>query len=374
MLFKTTVTSWVGVGRDRFIKSYTSGTEYVLDINNVSNIQAEGSGCKFLYLSSTVNRKAGYDEIHCTTDAVTVKDEYSVPPLSNALALSIFPNNDITKTPRTVYIDVHDFCYAWAHNPYPQYSWLVYSHKGSKDVRVLVNMTLDDFVDLDTGVAPTNAQWYFFVDPLETIQPTWYIYVEVYSGAYGALYNYYVASDVRNIANTGWHVITGAEWLTLRNTFSPSSNELKETGTLHWTLANGTNTSLFTVRGNGQRTDIGGFSELKSSAYLWWGNFNWVFIIGVSSDSISLIINSKTGAAIRLAKDSTLLLNGQSGTYVGNDSKVYRTICIGGKELLAQNIAETKYRNGDDIPEVTDDAAWAALLTGAMCYYNNVEV
>jgi hypothetical protein len=178
MLFKVKVTSWIGVGRDRFVKSYTAGTDYVFDINNVSNIQAEGTGSKFRYLTSTVNRKAGYDEIHCTADPTTIRDEYSVQPVSSIMELAIFPNNDVTKTPRTIFTDIHDFGYAWSHNPYPQYSWLVYSVKGAKDVRVLVDMTLDDFVALDTGVTPLNAQWYIRVDPLEIIQPTWYLYVE----------------------------------------------------------------------------------------------------------------------------------------------------------------------------------------------------
>ena len=29
------------------------------------------------------------------------------------------------------------------------------------------------------------------------------------------------------------------------------------------------------------------------------------------------------------------------------------------------------HRDGTDIPEVTDNAVWAALTTGAMCAYNN---
>ena len=70
-------------------------------------------------------------------------------------------------------------------------------------------------------------------------------------------------------------------------------------------------------------------------------------------------------------KTTTSLTHGQTGTYTGNDGKIYRTICIGTQEWLADNLCETKYRNGDSIPEVTDDSAWAALTTGAMCAYNN---
>ena len=77
------------------------------------------------------------------------------------------------------------------------------------------------------------------------------------------------------------------------------------------------------------------------------------------------------GASIRLIKDSTTLSHGQTGTYTGNDGRVYQTICIGTQEWLSENLMETKYRNGDAIPEVTDNTAWAALATGARCAYNN---
>lgn len=83
--------------------------------------------------------------------------------------------------------------------------------------------------------------------------------------------------------------------------------------------------------------------------------------------------DKKSGISIRLIKDSTTLSHGQSGTYTGNDGKVYRTICIGTQEWLADNLAETKYRNGDTIPTVTDGTTWIGLTTGAKCAYNNDE-
>jgi len=83
--------------------------------------------------------------------------------------------------------------------------------------------------------------------------------------------------------------------------------------------------------------------------------------------------NPKVGKSIRLVKDSTTLTDGQEGTYTGNDGKVYRTICIGTHEWLADNLKETKYRNGDIISVITDDYQWSQLTTGARCAYNNNE-
>ena len=45
------------------------------------------------------------------------------------------------------------------------------------------------------------------------------------------------------------------------------------------------------------------------------------------------------------------------------------TICCQG--WMTKNLDVTTYRNGDPIPKVTNNASWAALTTGAYCYYNN---
>lgn len=45
------------------------------------------------------------------------------------------------------------------------------------------------------------------------------------------------------------------------------------------------------------------------------------------------------------------------------------SICC--QSWMTKNLDVDKYRNGDPIPLVTDALAWAALTTGAYCYYNN---
>jgi uncharacterized protein (TIGR02145 family) len=47
------------------------------------------------------------------------------------------------------------------------------------------------------------------------------------------------------------------------------------------------------------------------------------------------------------------------------------TVTICGSTWMNKNFDCTTYRNGDAIPQVTDAAEWAALTTGAWCYYNN---
>ena len=69
--------------------------------------------------------------------------------------------------------------------------------------------------------------------------------------------------------------------------------------------------------------------------------------------------------------DSTTVQTFTAGTMTGNDGTSYQTVQIGTQLWMAENLKETKYRDGTDIPEVTDPANWGGLSTGARGAYNN---
>ena len=46
-------------------------------------------------------------------------------------------------------------------------------------------------------------------------------------------------------------------------------------------------------------------------------------------------------------------------------------VTIGVQTWASKNLNVSTYRNGDKIPQVQDDNAWAKLKTGAWCYYEN---
>ena len=52
-------------------------------------------------------------------------------------------------------------------------------------------------------------------------------------------------------------------------------------------------------------------------------------------------------------------------------AKAQETVIIGTQTWMVKNLDVTTYRDGTAIPQVTDPAAWAALTTGAWCWYNN---
>jgi len=53
------------------------------------------------------------------------------------------------------------------------------------------------------------------------------------------------------------------------------------------------------------------------------------------------------------------------------DGNVYHTVKIGDQWWMAENLKVTQYRNGDPIPNVTDETEWTNLTTGAYCNYDN---
>jgi len=58
-------------------------------------------------------------------------------------------------------------------------------------------------------------------------------------------------------------------------------------------------------------------------------------------------------------------------TVVDVDGNKYKTVTIGGQIWMQQNLRVARYRNGDPIPNVTVNAQWATLTTGAFCWENN---
>lgn len=204
------------------------------------------------------------------------------------------------------------------------------------------------------------------------------------SSKIGQLYNWwaihYASPDFKFINNIGWHMPSLNDWNALiASTGTTGGGKLKEIGFIWWNSPNtgATNEKMFNGKGGGYRLANGTFADLKNKGYHLvsysdgYSNILSSLELFYNSNAInvSYALTKNCGISVRLIKDSTTLTEGQSGTYTGNDGKVYRTICIAGIEWLADNLDETKYRDGTNIPLVTDNTAWASLSTGARCYY-----
>lgn len=210
---------------------------------------------------------------------------------------------------------------------------------------------------------------------------------------YGYIYNGYAArkTGTQGISSSSlWVLPTDANVITLAQFVSTTYNgindndggiKLKQAGTTAWLTPNtgATNASGFTLLPGGLRQGSDG-SFITLTLY---GNF---FVNGSPRQAAYCSYNDTVfkglaffgsesgGTSIRFMRTSTTLTDGQTGTYTGNDGKVYPTICIGTQEWMSKNLAETQYRDLTTIPIVTDNTDWSNLTTGAKCAYDNNEL
>lgn len=91
---------------------------------------------------------------------------------------------------------------------------------------------------------------------------------------YGKLYNWYAVNDARNIAPSGWHVATDADWSTLTTFLGGepvAGATMKETGTAHWVSPNtgATDSVGFAALPGGYRGYQGEYVFIGARGY-WW--------------------------------------------------------------------------------------------------------
>jgi uncharacterized protein (TIGR02145 family) len=202
----------------------------------------------------------------------------------------------------------------------------------------------------------------------------------------GGLYNFFVIEDERFIMADGWHVPTNADWTILRDYLgglSVAGGKMKEVGTAHWATPNtdATNSSGFNAFSSGLREPTTGEFTAEGETTVFWTSSEGSSALvawerSINNDSAILFegtgVSSKAcGYSIRGIKDVTYLSDGETGKYVGNDGRIYSTICIGTQEWISENLVETKFRNGDLITVVEGDTEWSLLDSEGMCYLSN---
>jgi uncharacterized protein (TIGR02145 family) len=207
---------------------------------------------------------------------------------------------------------------------------------------------------------------------------------------FGYLYNFYAitGSTTQSLTSSdNWSVPTQSDFQTLISSVSNDARVLKLVNpSPYWNSNNSaaTNTSGFSAKGSGSRitnadNGFGGLREQTRYNSKTVSNINSdlnvVLILQSTSNTTQLLADvgatKNAGNSVRLVRNTTLLLPGQTGTYTGNDGKTYNTICIGTQEWMSEDLTETKYRNLSNIPNVTNYEDWKGLTTGAYCIYNN---
>lgn len=136
------------------------------------------------------------------------------------------------------------------------------------------------------------------------------------AAVYGRLYNWYAATDARNIAPAGWHIPSHAEWATLTAYLGGTDiwvpgGKLKEAGLAHWTTpnTNAGNSSGFTALPGGERVINNDFGRIGIAGGWWSSTANdlstaWSRFMHYNDASASGYENNKrNGLALRCIKD-----------------------------------------------------------------------
>lgn len=95
------------------------------------------------------------------------------------------------------------------------------------------------------------------------------------------------------------------------------------------------------------------------------------FKSGADIDSIFFYKNGFVTYKEDISKVDSLNRYDKFGRLRDIDGNVYRTIKIGSRTWMAENLKVATLKDGKHIDEITDQASWAAMSAPAMCWYNN---
>ena len=162
------------------------------------------------------------------------------------------------------------------------------------------------------------------------------------------------SADITITADAG--TLTGA---TLNSTVTNSS--LTSVGTLTNTIISG-------------KLVVGATSAASNSAVLEASSTTQGFLPPrMTTIQRDAILSPATGLVIFNTTTNGLEVKSSNGWVLLTPSTAVSlpTVVIGTQQWTDKNLDVLTYRNGDLIPQVTDATAWAALTTGAWCYFNN---
>ena len=185
---------------------------------------------------------------------------------------------------------------------------------------------------------------------------------------YGFYYNGRCYTDSRKLTSSDdWVLISNADWVNIYSIYDNDARKLYN-ATMHhnpifWSctqkMGNHSGLSIIAT-GIINRTSLirelrsHGVNSTRSNTFLRTSDTEqtaarWMLALGGFMAQGNWIDGSHSGYSIRFRKVATTLDEGEMGTYTGNDGKEYATIVFHGIEFMKQNLAETKFRNGDDV-------------------------
>lgn len=96
------------------------------------------------------------------------------------------------------------------------------------------------------------------------------------------------------------------------------------------------------------------------------------YLVTTNKKNKNFAFNSSNHRKVRLSDFKKQQLS--SNLFCKNhaiDTAIIPIITLGNQVWSSENLNVTHYRNGDIIPQVSDDGKWASTKTGAWCWYRN---
>ena len=97
----------------------------------------------------------------------------------------------------------------------------------------------------------------------------------------------------------------------------------------------------------------------KTGNIQYWNGTSWVNLAPGQNGQALILVNG-------IPSWSTL-----STSVTDIDGNIYGTVQIGNQVWMSENLKTSRYRNGELIPNVTDNMAWGGLTTDGRSWYNN---
>jgi hypothetical protein len=200
---------------------------------------------------------------------------------------------------------------------------------------------------------------------------------------FGLLYNGFAAVAATTFLKDGWFVATEYDLLDLDSYLggiSVAGGKLKSLSSQYWSSPNtaATNEYFMNWKGSGQREYLTGlFTQFLERNFIWsssdFGSSS-VYFRQARYNNAGLLRGTSPknqGGSIIPCRAADGIADGVKNTYIGNNGRIYRTVTLMQLEWLADPLAETKFNDGTEIPEITDDSAWLNSTSPALCAFNN---
>lgn len=157
MIYKETITLWNAV-RPHPTVDATNGTSVILNTNRINNYKVRATTkSKFYYSINPWDRRESPGYLETESSNSTITNAFNSTYNSNIFAMPVFENDDTTTAVVTRNIAWEDFAYAIADPNSSTRSYVWYTKKGAGLVRVLVDYSLDQIIDIAGSGATTTT-------------------------------------------------------------------------------------------------------------------------------------------------------------------------------------------------------------------------